>query len=287
MPQDNLSPLRIALNSGMTSTPIRIAVAGALGRMGQVVATVVEARPGAILGGRFDRPDTPLKPGLVTQEEALADADVVVDFTTGAASAALALYCAEHGGPAIVIGATGFTAAEERILRAAARRVPIVKTGNYSLGVNMLMGLVRQAAAALPASVYDIEIFEAHHKRKADAPSGTALMLGEAAAEGRGVDLFKVQAKARDGMTGPRPEGQIGFSVMRGGGVVGEHSVSFLAEDEVLTLTHSAQDRGLFARGAVEAAVWLAGRAPGLYDMQDVLGFTTVKTPTPEGGQDV
>ena len=168
------------------------------------------------------------------------------------------------------------------MVRAASRRIAVMKSGNFSLGVNMLIGLVRQAAAALPASQYDIEIFEAHHRRKVDAPSGTALMLGDAAAEGRGVDLFKVQTKARDGVTGPRVEGQIGFSVMRGGGVVGEHSVSFAAEDEILTLSHSALDRGLFARGAVEAAIWTAqpapgGKPPGLYDMQDVLGFTAPK----------
>jgi 4-hydroxy-tetrahydrodipicolinate reductase len=254
-------------------TPVRIAVAGALGRMGQVVAAIVEARPDLTLAARFDHAGSEGQHDLVTQAEALASADIVIDFTTGAASAAFALQCAEQGGPALVIGSTGLSAAEDRVVRAAARRIAIVKCGNFSLGVNMLIGLVRQAAAALPASQYDIEIFEAHHRRKIDAPSGTALMLGEAAATGRGVDLFKVQTKARDGITGARLEGQIGFSVMRGGGVVGEHSVSFMAEDEILTLSHSAIDRSLFARGAVEAAVWAAGRAPGLYDMQDVLGF--------------
>ena len=262
----------------MSAPPARVAVAGALGRMGQVVAAIVEARPNTALAGRFDRPDASPAPGVVSQDEAIAAADVVIDFTTGAASAALALHCAERGGPALVIGSTGLTAAEERVIKAASRRIAIVKSGNFSLGVNMLMGLVRQAAAALPASQYDIEIFEAHHRRKIDAPSGTALMLGEAAAAGRGVDLFKVQTKARDGITGARVEGQIGFSVMRGGGIVGEHSVSFAAEDEVLTLSHSAIDRSLFARGAVEAAVWAAGRAPGLYHMQDVLGFTASST---------
>jgi 4-hydroxy-tetrahydrodipicolinate reductase len=249
------------------STPVRISVAGALGRMGQVVAAIIEARPDTVIGGRFDRPGAEGQGGLISPEEALGAADVAI--------AALALQCAERGGPGLVIGATGFSAAEERVVRAAARRIPIVKSGNFSLGVNMLMGLVRQAAAALPAAQYDIEIFEAHHRRKADAPSGTALMLGEAAAAGRGVDLFKVEVKGRDGVTGPRADGQIGFSVMRGGGLVGEHSVSFAAEDEILTLSHSARDRGLFARGAVTAALWLNGKPPGLYDMQDVLGFST------------
>jgi 4-hydroxy-tetrahydrodipicolinate reductase len=260
------------------STPVRISVAGALGRMGQVVAAVVEARPDTVVAGRFDRPGAEGRGGLVSAEEALGAADVAIDFTTSAASAALALQCAERGGPGLVIGATGFSAAEERVVRAAARRIPIVKSGNFSLGVNMLIGLVRQAGAALPAAQYDIEIFEAHHRRKADAPSGTALMLGEAAAAGRGVDLFKVQVKGRDGVTGPRADGQIGFSVMRGGGLVGEHSVSFAAEDEILTLSHSARDRGLFARGAVAAALWLNGKPPGLYDMQDVLGFRPADT---------
>jgi 4-hydroxy-tetrahydrodipicolinate reductase len=260
------------------STPVRISVAGALGRMGQVVAAVVEARPDTVVAGRFDRPGAEGRDGLVSPEEALGAADVAIDFTTSAASAALAIQCAERGGPGLVIGATGFSAAEERVVRAAARRIPIVKSGNFSLGVNMLIGLVRQAGAALPAAQYDIEIFEAHHRRKADAPSGTALMLGEAAAAGRGVDLFKVQVKGRDGVTGPRADGQIGFSVMRGGGLVGEHSVSFAAEDEILTLSHSARDRGLFARGAVAAALWLNGKPPGLYDMQDVLGFRPADT---------
>ena len=149
----------------------------------------------------------------------------------------------------------------------------IVKSGNFSLGVNVLLGLVAQAAAALGPEAYDIEIFEAHHRRKIDAPSGTALMLGEAAAGGRGGDLRDLQTRARDGLTGPRREGTIGFSVARGGGVVGEHSVMFAAEDEILTLSHSARDRSLFARGAVEAAAWLFEKPAGLYDMQDVLGF--------------
>jgi 4-hydroxy-tetrahydrodipicolinate reductase len=137
----------------------------------------------------------------------------------------------------------------------------------------MLMGLVEQAARTLGPQAYDVEVFEAHHRRKVDAPSGAALMLGEAAARGRGVELSKVARRTRDGITGERPVGEIGFSVMRGGGIVGEHSVVFAAEDEILTLSHSARDRSLFARGAVAAARWVAGKPPGEYDMQDVLGF--------------
>ncbi|HYD43839.1 MAG TPA: 4-hydroxy-tetrahydrodipicolinate reductase, partial [Phenylobacterium sp.] len=153
------------------------------------------------------------------------------------------------------------------------RRIPIVYSRNYSLGVNLLMGLVEQAARALSAGSYDIEVAEAHHRRKVDAPSGTALMLGEAAARGRGVTLADVAQRGRDGITGARRVGDIGFSVVRGGGIFGEHQVLFAAEDEVLSLTHTALSRGLFARGALEAARWVKGRPPGLYDMQDVLGL--------------
>jgi 4-hydroxy-tetrahydrodipicolinate reductase len=198
---------------------------------------------------------------------------VVVDFSTPSASVALAGEAAARGGPALVIGSTGFSAGEIDALSEAALRVPIVRAGNFSLGVNMLMGLVELASAALSPADFDIEVFEAHHRRKVDAPSGTALMLGAAAARGRGVDLEKVAIRARDGITGARPEGAIGFSVARGGGVIGEHSVLFAGEDEILTLSHSARDRGLFARGALAAARWVVSREPGAYDMQDVLGF--------------
>jgi 4-hydroxy-tetrahydrodipicolinate reductase len=173
----------------------------------------------------------------------------------------------------LVIGSTGASPEQIEAIEAASKSLPIVFAGNYSLGVNMLMGLVAQAARALSADSYDIEVTEAHHKRKVDAPSGTALMLGEAAARGRQVVLADVAQRVRDGITGARPAGEIGFSVIRGGGIIGEHSVIFAAEDEILTLSHSARDRGLFARGAVEAARWVAGQPPGLYDMQDVLGL--------------
>lgn len=252
--------------------PIRIAVAGALGRMGLAVAEAVEAAPGLVLAGRFDRPDV-VDPAVTDRASALQGADVVVDFSTPAASVALAGEAAALGGPALVIGSTGFSAGEIDALAEAALRVPIVRAGNFSLGVNMLMGLVELASAALSPADFDIEVFEAHHRRKVDAPSGTALMLGEAAARGRGVDLGRAAVRARDGVTGARPEGAIGFSVVRGGGVVGEHSVILAGEDEILTLSHSARDRGLFARGALAAARWVAGREPGAYDMQDVLGF--------------
>jgi 4-hydroxy-tetrahydrodipicolinate reductase len=253
------------------SEPLKIAVAGALGRMGRAVAAVAEADPQLALAARFDRPDVS-DPSLVGQDEALAAAEVVIDFTSAAASTALAQACASRGGPALVIGSTGFDAAQLAMLAEAATRIAIVRAGNFSLGVNVLLGLVRQAARALPDD-YDIEVFEAHHRRKVDAPSGTALMLGEAAAEGRGVELASVARRSRDGITGARPPGEIGFSVVRAGGIVGEHSVILGSNEEILTLSHSARDRGLFARGAVAAARWIAGRPPGAYDMQDVLGF--------------
>ena len=254
--------------------PLKLAVAGALGRMGQTVVRVAHGRADIEVAARFDR-NLALagEPGLVDRERALQVSEAVIDFTSPGASADLARRAAELGGPALIIGSTGFTPEETAAIDAAAQRVAIVRSGNFSLGVNVLMGLVAQAARALPQDDYDIEVFEAHHRRKVDAPSGTALMLGEAAAAGRGVSLKDTAVRVRDGVTGPRPDGAIGFSVMRGGGVVGEHSVMFCAEDEILTLSHSARDRSLFARGAVQAALWVRGRRPGLYDMQDVLGF--------------
>jgi len=254
------------------SQPIRIAIAGALGRMGQRMTEVVEADSRLTLVARFHRSDVG-GTGLVSRDDALAIADVVIDFTTPAASASLARACAGRGGPALVIGSTGFDAAELTAIADAAKTVAIVRSGNFSLGLNMLMGLVEQAARALDPDAYDIEIFEAHHRHKVDAPSGTALMLGEAAAKGRGVDIDTVAVRSRDGMVGARRPGDIGFAVMRGGSIVGDHSVSFRAEGETVSLSHSAGDRSMFAHGAVAAALFVAGRAPGEYDMRDVLGF--------------
>ncbi len=265
----------------MEQAAIRIGVAGALGRMGRVVAGLVQARPDLDLCALFDQPETVGQAvdghTLTDAAGALAACEVIIDFSSGAASAALARLAAGRGGPALVIGSTGASPDEERIIGDASARIAVVKSGNFSLGVNLLIGLVRQAARALPAADYDIEVFEAHHRRKVDAPSGTALMLGQAAAEGRGVDLEAMSERGRDGLTGARGPGAIGFSVMRGGGIVGEHSVVFAAEDEIISLSHSARDRSLFARGAIEAARWAAGRPPGLYDMSDVLGLGAPK----------
>lgn len=253
--------------------PLKIAVAGALGRMGRAVSAMVESQPDLIVAARFDRPGIEAE-GLVTQEEAMAAADVIIDFTTPDASAALARACADTGGPALVIGATGLKDVHIAAIDEASLAIPIVRTGNFSLGVNIMMGLVRQAARLLPADAYDIEIFEAHHRHKVDSPSGTALMLGRAAAAGRGVELDEVSVRGRDGITGERRTGDIGFSVMRGGGIIGEHKVTFASDEEIVTLSHSGIDRTLFARGAVAAARWIPDRPPGVYDMQDVLGFS-------------
>ncbi len=261
----------------MTSAPLRIGIAGAPGRMGKVLTGLVQEAADLELCALLGRPESAGQAlgglPLASVDDALAACDVIVDFSTAAAATALARAAARAGRPALVIGATGFSTGDEDAIRAAAGRIPILKSGNFSLGVNLLLGLVEQAARALPPRDYDVEVFEAHHRRKVDAPSGTALMLGEAAARGRGVDLKAVSERGRDGLTGPRAEGAIGFSVMRAGGIVGEHSVVLAAGDEIIALSHSARDRSLFARGALAAARWLAGRAPGLYDMQDVLGL--------------
>jgi 4-hydroxy-tetrahydrodipicolinate reductase len=248
-----------------------VGVAGASGRLGRAVVELLGETPGAALAARIGR-DAASDPARLAA--ALDACDVVIDASTAAAATALAQACAARAAsPALVIGATGFTDAEVAALEAASARVAILRTGNFSLGVNLLLGLVRLAAAALPAAEWDIEIAEAHHRRKVDAPSGTALMLGEAAARGRGGALRDLKAPPRDGIGAPRALGEIGFSVLRGGGIVGEHAVSFVAEDEILTLSHSARDRRLFARGAVAAALWTAGRPPGLYAMAQVLGL--------------
>jgi len=256
---------------------VRIGVAGALGRMGRAVIAAAGASQAAEVVAAFDLPEREGESvegcRLSDADAVLAASDVVIDFTTVKASAALAARAAERGGPALIVGATGGEPEDEAAIARAAGRIPIVRARSFSLGINVLLGLVAEAAARLGPDDWDIEIFEAHHRRKVDAPSGTALMLGEAAAAARGVDLGKVSERGRDGITGARRPGAIGFSVMRGGGLFGEHSVSFIAEDETLSLAHVAHDRSLFARGALAAALWVRGRPAGLYDMQDVLGF--------------
>jgi 4-hydroxy-tetrahydrodipicolinate reductase len=200
-----------------------------------------------------------------------AASDAVLDFTAPEAT----LHYAELAAQARivhVIGTTGMSEDDEQKLNAAARHAAIIKSGNMSLGVNLLAVLVKQAAKALSAD-FDIEVLEMHHKAKVDAPSGTALLLGEAAADGRGLNLQEDGVFTRHGITGPRPEGAIGFATMRGGSVVGDHSVLFAGPAERITLSHHAEDRSLFARGAVKAALWGYGKKPGRYTMQDVLGL--------------
>ena len=240
-----------------------VGISGARGRMGRAVSQVLDARDDVMVAARFDWGETP----------DLSLCDVVIDFSTAEASVALARQAAERGGPALVIGSTGFTPEQDAEIQTAAEKVAIVRSGNFSLGVNILIGLVEHAALRLDARDWDIEVLETHHRRKVDAPSGTALMLGEAAANGRGVELAEVRSAPYDGVGEPRQTGKIGFASLRAGGVVGEHTVMFASEDEVLTLSHSAIDRSLFAKGAVAAAAWVRNRRPGLYDMQDVLGF--------------
>ncbi len=255
---------------------LRIGVAGAMGRMGRSVTDVADQCDDVLIRLLLGRPSgdgVARDPTLATIEEALAETDVIIDFSTPGASTELAGLAAGRGGPALVIGATGFSAEESAAILDASRSIAIVKSGNFSIGVNVLAGLVEEAARRLSAEDWDIEILEAHHRRKRDAPSGTALMLGDAAAAGRGVALDQLMARARDGVGEPRRSGEIGFSSLRGGGIVGEHSVVFAAEDEIVTLSHSARDRRLFARGAVTAALWVSTRRPGLYAMADVLGF--------------
>lgn len=231
--------------------------------MGRAVSSVLDAREDVVVAARFDRGETP----------DLSLCDVIIDFSTADASVELAQICAARGGPALVIGSTGLTPEQDAEILKAAEKIAIVRSGNFSLGLNILIGLVEHAAQRLDSQDWDIEILETHHRRKIDAPSGTALMLGEAAANGRGVDLDAVRAAPWDGVTGPRESGKIGFASLRAGGVIGEHTVLFASDDESVTLSHSAIDRSLFAKGAVAAAAWVRTRPPGLYDMQDVLGF--------------
>ncbi len=264
---------------------MRIAVTGVSGRMGRMLVETIEDDARVDLAAALERPghdwigrDLGAALGgadrgvVVTDdvEAALEAADCAIDFTAPAASVALAR-CAARTGTALVIGTTGHSEDDLAAIGAAAERTAIVRAGNMSLGVNLLMTLVSRVAESLGPD-YDIEVVEAHHNRKVDAPSGTALMLGEAAAAGRGVALAEVAERGRDGM-GRRARGAIGFHAIRGGGIVGEHQVHFAGPSEVVTLAHSAIDRTLFATGAITAALWTEGRAPGHYGMVNVLGL--------------
>jgi 4-hydroxy-tetrahydrodipicolinate reductase len=265
---------------------MKVAVMGAAGRMGRELIRAVHGNDACTLTGAVEQEGSLAlgrdagqlaglgKLGVVITDyapEVFAKADAVLDFTVPAASVDYAALAA-NARIVHVLGTTGLGADDEVKVAAAARHATIVRSGNMSLGVNLLVALTRKVAAALDAD-FDIEVLEMHHRHKVDAPSGTALMLGRAAAEGRGADLDKVGVRARDGHTGARRRGDIGFATLRGGSVVGEHSVLFAADGEIVELKHHAADRGIFARGAVKAALWGRGKGPGLYSMLDVLGL--------------
>ena len=273
----------------MNEKAMKLVVVGASGRMGQALIRIIHATEGATLHAAVGREGSPflgkdageiagLGPiGIALSDDPLAaflHADGVIDFTKPETSVVFAGLAAQarivH-----VIGTTGCSSEDEARFEAASRHARIVKSGNMSLGVNLLSVLVEQAARALPASDWDIEVLEMHHKHKVDAPSGTALLLGAAAAKGRGIDLSDHSVRVRDGHTGARASGSIGFATLRGGSVVGDHSVIIAGEGENITLSHSAGDRSIFARGAVQAALWARDRKPGYYSMLDVLGLSS------------
>jgi len=265
---------------------MRLVVAGAGGRMGRTLVKAITESKEFALAGVLEDARSPLigwdsgtlaglpENSIKLSADAtplLAKADGIIDFTAPVASVAFAAVAAKSG-KIHILGTTGLSAADEAKIKDAAKSAIIVKSGNMSLGVNLLAALTKRVAKTLDKS-FDIEILEMHHNQKIDAPSGTALMLGRAAAEGRGIDLDKNSVRSRDGNTGARHPGDIGFANLRGGTVVGEHSVIFAGPAERLELTHKAEDRMIFARGALHAALWARNQKPGLYSMMDVLGL--------------
>jgi 4-hydroxy-tetrahydrodipicolinate reductase len=265
---------------------MKLAVVGAAGKMGRELIRTIHAMPGCVVAGAVERPgsseigqDVGVLSGvgplgvLVTADalEVIATVDGVLDFTIPKASVEMAGLAA-NARIVHVIGTTGHSKEDEAAIKAAARHATIVKAGNMSLGVNLLVAVTRKVAEALDAD-FDIEVLEMHHRHKIDAPSGTALMLGQAAADGRKIALDEHSVRSRDGHTGARRRDDIGFATLRGGNVVGEHSVVFAADGERIVLSHIATDRGIFARGAVKAALWGRGKGPGLFSMADVLGM--------------
>ena len=265
---------------------IAVGITGCGGRMGRMLIAEVQGTPGCRVAGGIEVKDSPHLGrdlgelaglgtlGIAAGADAAAlfrTVDVVIDFTVPAATAAYAAEAARQGKP-LVIGTTALEREHETALAKAARSAAIVRAPNMSLGVNLLLGLVRQLAEKL-GEEYDIEVLEMHHRHKVDAPSGTALALGRAAAAGRGIPLESRSRRVRDGITGPRRAGDIGFATLRGGDVAGDHTVIFAAEGERIELTHRAGSRRIFARGAVRAARWAVGRPPGLYGMAEVLGL--------------
>lgn len=241
----------------------RIGIIGAGGRMGLAIASAVDSHPGASLAGGIGRGDDVA--ALASESDALIDFSIA-DALPGNLDATVAAKLP------IVIGTTGLGPVQQALIERAAARIPVLQSANMSLGIALLSHLAREAAARLGED-WDIEIVEMHHRHKIDSPSGTALMLGRAAAQGRGVDLGAVAERGRDGMAGPRTPGDIGFASLRGGSVPGDHQVIFAGERERIELGHRAESRAIFARGAVRAALWLKDQPPGLYTMADVLGL--------------
>jgi len=265
---------------------LRIAVMGATGRMGRTLVATIHGQDGCVVAGGTEHANSDTLGldvgelagigalGLAVSSDVaavIAASDAIVDFTSPEASVGFAKQAAEAG-IIHVIGTTGFDDRQEAEIAKSGEAATIIKAGNMSLGVNLIVELTRKIAEALDED-FDIEVLEMHHRHKVDAPSGTALMLGQAAADGRGVTLKERGVHAREGITGARGRGDIGFAVMRGGSVVGEHSVVFAADGERVAISHIATDRAIFARGAVKAALWGAGRGPGLFAMKDVLGL--------------
>ncbi|MBT7943427.1 MAG: 4-hydroxy-tetrahydrodipicolinate reductase [Alphaproteobacteria bacterium] len=263
---------------------MKIGIVGCAGRMGRMLVSQVLATEGADLAGGSDVPGAECigqdigqlaghdAVGLMLGDDAQAlfeAADVIIDFTVPAATTEHARLAGETG-TALIVGTTGLDTAKQDLIVQASAKVAVVQAANFSVGVNLLLGLTEQVAATL-AIDYDIEVVEMHHRHKVDAPSGTALALGEAAATGRGVDLEAVSQRVRDGHTGPRTPGDIGFATLRGGDVAGDHTVIFAGEGERVELTHKAGSRAVFASGAVRAAMWTTDKEPGLYSMRDVL----------------
>ena len=243
---------------------MKIAIVGAAGRMGRMLVRLAGEDGGLDVVAEIDVAD-----GFA--REWPAGTEAVIDFSFHSAVPAFVAKAAEEG-LAYVLGTTGLSAEEQQAVDAAAKRIPVVQSGNYSLGVNLLLNLVKTAAKVLGPE-YDVEVVEMHHRHKKDAPSGTALMLAKAAAAGRGVDFDAAAVYGRKGIVGERPEGEIAVHALRGGSVVGDHTVMFAGEVERVELTHRAQSREAFAAGALKAAQWAAGRQPGIYTMRDVLGF--------------
>jgi 4-hydroxy-tetrahydrodipicolinate reductase len=251
---------------------MRIGIAGMSGRMGRLLIEESRAAGHEVAGGTVRNAPAPDGIPALSLPDLAADADVVIDFTHAATAGVHAETMARLGTP-WVLGTSGLSAADESAVDQAAETIPVVYAANFGPGVNILLALARQLGAALPGAQYDVEIMEMHHRQKVDAPSGTAIALGRAVAAGRGVRLESVMQSGRDGHTGPRADGVIGFAALRGGQVVGEHTVLFAAAGEHIAVTHRALDRRAFAAGAVRAAEWIIQQPPGRYGMADVMGL--------------